>query len=553
MGAPSQQTMSGERAFRIVKSACGTVRQLTKQLVNASYPEFFPVVFVGVLAFVGSAAMGFLQGIPEPWIHDEFSYLLAADTFAHGRLTNPTHPMWVHFETMHVIHQPTYMSKFMPVQGLFLAVGRVVGGHPIAGVWLSMAFMCAAICWMLQAWVPRRWALLGALFAIVHPNFGIGSYWAQSYWGAAACAGGGALLLGGARRVMSKPRKSSAVFMGLGLVILANSRPYEGLILSLPVGFGLLIWLLGKHRPTFGAKMRQVIVPLAIVGILTLSGMAYYNYRVTGWALQIPYLIHEQTYSIAPLFIWQKPAPRPNFRHKIIEDFHVNYELPYYVGKHSISGFIKVNLVGLIMYLAVAGSVFMIPMIGSAKQVLSWLKNNIWGRFAVFVYAFFVSGMMIETFSLPHYWAPITALNYLFVAQGIRFWRARDRRMGQIVLLLVPFLALTLLASGIFQANLVNDPFTAPLQRATLLKKLKQGSDRHLIVVSYGPHHAYSEEWVFNEADIDDSKVVWARAMDPEEDCKLVQYFKDRKIWSLNIDYDDALVRLKPFPNKACE
>src|SRR5207237_7470654 len=164
---------------------------------------------------------------------------------AHGRLSNQTHPLWEFFETIYVISHPTYQSKYPPAQGMALAMGIVLVSEPIVGVWLSAALACGAMTWMLLAWVPRRWAVAGGFITALHP---VMLQWSATFWGGAVALCGGALVLGAMRRLWDGPRFRDGIVLGIGALILANSRPFEGLLLCIAIGAAMLVWMIRRRK-----------------------------------------------------------------------------------------------------------------------------------------------------------------------------------------------------------------------------------------------------------------------------------------------------------------
>ena len=368
------------------------------QLARKRFPS---VLVVGATTLLLRLLLLPILPVPDPAVHDEFSYLLAADTFAHGRLANPTHPMWVHFETFHVNQQPTYASMYYPAQGLFLALGQVMFGHAFWGVWLSTGLMCAAICWMLQGWLPPVWALLGGFLAVI--RLGTFSYWMNSYWGGSVAALGGALLLGALPRIKRHYRVRDVLFMGAGCAILANSRPYEGLFFSIPMFAALLVW---SHRSTIPQRllMGRVVAPLVVIFGVTLSAMGFYFWRTTGTPLRTPFQVNVATYNPMPYFPWQSLRAIPTYHHPVMQKFYLDWWMNQYELGHS-HPVVLILLKACILWMFFLGPLFTIVLLGICLALpygMSFTSLSHRARFLIFVCAFVAIGSLLRS-ELPRF------------------------------------------------------------------------------------------------------------------------------------------------------
>ena len=527
---------------------CSWFRAAERALGRLARRRKLSILLVGILPLVLRAALLPFFPIPEPAIHDEFSYLLAADTFASGRLTNPPHPLWKHFESFHIIQQPTYMSMYPPAQGMALAAGKVLFGHPWAGVFLSVGVMAGAILWMLQGWLPPEWALLGAVLAVLRAGILSGSM--NDYAGGAVAALGGALLLGALPRLRRKERIRDALLLALGVAILANSRPYEGMVLSLTVAAALPAWRLLRRR---------VVLPILLVLALTAGGMGYYFWRVTGSPFRMPFQVNRDTYAVASVLVWRAPRPVPTYRHPVMRDFYVDWELPALLYARR-----PANLPTFLLYKVTTLDLFYLgPALTLPLLTSLYVLRDRRTRFLVIAAAVFLVGLALEVWIAPHYASPLTAAIYGIVAQAMRHLRlcrwprqagapgsSRREGAGLFMVRAIPLIcSFTLTMCAVFPHGHISESCKGrEIFRSPVMTWLNKQSGRHLLLVRYKPNHDPLREWVYNEADIDRARIVWAREMDASSNRRLLQYFKDRRAWLL--EPDEVPTTLSEYPRQ---
>ncbi len=498
------------------------------------------LLLAGTLAFLALAirlALLTVSPIPLPRVHDEFSYLLAADTFAHGRLTNPTPPAADFLETFHVLVRPTYMSKYPAAQGLVLAAGQVLFGHPWWGVLLSAGAMSAAVFWALYGWLPQRWALLGGLAAAL--RYGTADYFVDSYWGGAVAAAGGALVFGAAGRLLVRggphahPARYGLLF-GAGSAILLHSRPWEGFLFSVPFAAALLARAAKPGSRTAAVRsLGAALLPLAFAGAFLL----YDSERVTGSTWKVPYRAYAEQYGKESIFLVGRGEQALPSRHAELRRFFMEWE-PAAFGPNT--GGLVVDWIGsLARWLR---RVHLLAGAWAAAIVVGVLSQGRRLVLPIAALAFFTAGIGLQRYQTLHYAAPAIALFVALVAAALREAILRAGRAAR------------LLSSGSFALVAVLFSVRAfsisarPVDRTASLRRsvedvLGAKSGTHVVIVRYSAEHDVHAEYVFNAADPPGAKIVWLRDPPEAERAAVAAAFPGRRFWLFEPDRSGRLRR----------
>jgi hypothetical protein len=437
-------------------------------------------------------------------------------------------------------------------------------GHPWFGLLLAAGIFCGVLTWMLQAWLPPNWALLGGIIAVI--RLGLFSDWINTYHTAGTLAAlGGALVLGALPRLIKTARLRYGMLLSAGVVLVAYTRPYEGGLLCLPVAVTLGHWMWkGKNRPRAMVLARRAALPVALL-VCAGAWMGYYDLKAFGKATTLPYTINRATYAVVPYYFWQHLRPAPVYRSEDMRIFYEKEEMDFYNKIHSVKGFLPFTLVKAGMALLFYAGPALLPPLIMMRRL--FLERRI--RFLVICSLVLGAGMIIEIYLMPYYVAPFTAAFYAIGLQAmrhLRVWKPEGRPMGIAAVRFLVFLCVALCGVRIFAKPLhVAPPEWPPsnwnmswigpehfgIERAQVEAQLSKLPGGQLAIVRYGSDHHPIDEWVYNQSDIDHAKVIWARDMGSAGNLELIRYYRDRSVWLVEPDQIDAganPARVSPYP-----
>jgi 4-amino-4-deoxy-L-arabinose transferase-like glycosyltransferase len=477
--------------------------------------------------------------VPGPLYHDEFSYLLGADTFLHGRLTNPTPPVPIAFETIHENISPTYQSMYMPGNALALTAGAAVG-LPWLTVVLLTAVLCGTIYWMVAGWLPRSYALFAGLATVaITGNL---NWWFDNYFCLALTSIGTALVLGSLPRIAKTRATRWALLAGLGLSVLILTRPYEGACVTAPCLLGLLWALRGAGLQ----RLSALVAAACAVPAIAVSWLLDYNRRGTGHALLFPYMVNLVRYHITGPFLFSRMHALPVYDLETLRRFYIAAEVPQFEFVHGHPWLFLAHKI-TVYDLAVAFG-FGLPLLAGLIYLLRTRREDLrWLPLLGFC-GLVVNVSLMAWSPFPQYIAPAFPLLLLLVAFGylqirrLSFAKIAGAHLTRGLALAQLLFVLVLFGYRVSEADDYPEPQYVSKDRAAVAAEVLHHPGKQLCLVRYTPTHASWQEWVFNGADLQGERLLWARSLDPQTDRAVIAAFPGRQVWLVTPDFAGHLV-----------
>jgi hypothetical protein len=341
---------------------------------------------------------------------------------------------------------------------------------------------------------------------------------------------GAALVFGPLPQLLPSPRGWDAALMGLGAGILLLSRPFEGLVVCLPVAAAVLVQAV-RSRWSWNDLLVRTVAPGLLALLPAVAVTLAVNQAVTGSAWSLPYAEYGRQYERLPFFLFGDVAESKSYRHQALENFFSKVLLAERTQLQDWGRFAVIRGIDVVRAAIVfPGLMALVCLFGTRYgQPRRVVSLSYWAAAATAL-------ELTASWFQPHYVAHVGPALVVLLAAGARGWRLHCRGMGRhivlgLFLLYLGAAAVTLQAYG-------RAPRTGwPIDRATIVTRLEQAPGRHLIIVQYDHRrHTPHAEWVYNAADIDGSPVIWAREMDPESNRRLLEYFADRRVWLVRPD-----------------
>jgi hypothetical protein len=482
--------------------------------------------------------------VPTPDIYDEFGHLLVADTLRHFRLANPPHALHQFFETFFVLQTPTYSSIYPIGQGTMLAIGKTIVGHQWAGVLLSAAAFASLCYWMLRAWTTPGWALAGGLLAVI--QFGPLNQWMNNYWGGMLAAAAGCLVFGALPRLIEQSRNRDALLLSTGLAINLLTRPYESIFLILAV----LLFLV----PHFKRAARTL--PIALVGIVAALGITLVQDKsVTGHWMTLPYQLSQHQYGV-PASLTLQPNPVPHNELTPQQQLEYKSQMSFREGDKETFLSYLLRLEYRVRYYRFF---FLAPLfLAIPAFCFAAIRNRRYQWVLLTLLLFALGTNFFPAFQL-HYLGAVTCLFILLSVAGmqqIARW-SPDAARFVFFLCVIHFVfwyAMHLTdEDGFALAMMRYETWDVinhhnPERRILVNQELSEIPGQILVFVRYSPQHIFQEEWIYNEASIDNARVIWARDLGSQENEKLRTMYPHRT--TLLLDPDVRPPQLTPYDSQ---